>query len=91
LDIEERFARHPYYYFGTKFEHNRGCGDSAWGAAVGTIPLGITAKAVKARFDLGDYFGIGAAAMSDTVFLALMHVAIALTCFFSELHLDNSY
>jgi hypothetical protein len=51
----------------------------------------MTAKAVKARFDLGDYFGIGAATMFDTVFLALMHVAIARVCFFSELHLNNSY
>lgn len=37
------------------------------------------------NFDFGDWFELDAATMFDTVLLALMHVAIALVDFFSEL------
>jgi hypothetical protein len=42
------------------------------------------------NFDFGDCFGLDVATMSGTVFLVLMHVAIALVYFFFAL-LASSY
>jgi hypothetical protein len=48
-------------------------------------------KVFLPNFVFGYGFGLDAATMFDTVFLALMHVAIALVDFFSERLVGNSF
>jgi hypothetical protein len=46
---------------------------------------------IPVEFVLGYWFGVDVATRLDTVFLALLLVAIALDDFFSELLVDNSF
>jgi hypothetical protein len=70
-----------WHYKGNRRVRN----DSTIGSALATIVLEIPdIKVVLTRFDFGNCFGLNVATMSDTVFLALMHVALALDDFFSE-------
>lgn len=82
---------HPFLILALTPAIKRGCVASA-SSAFGTIPhRDYRHKFFKLKFDFGDCFWLDAATMSDTVFLALLHVAIALVDFFFEPLVGNSF